>query len=64
MNSTNLHTLPIAPPVSRAMFFTQLLIEPRPQSEMFFDDPTTDSPAEPTAPIAAPTQPSTCGFSA
>ena len=64
MNATDLHTLPMAPPVSRATFFTQLLVEPRPLSELLVDDPTTDDPAEPTAPTAAPAQPTATSFPA
>ena len=64
MNSTDLHALLTAPPVSRTTFFTQLLIEPRPQSEMPFEDPATDSPTEFTAPSADFNQPYASGFSA
>ena len=64
MNSTDLHTLLVAPPMSRATFFAQLVAEPTPQRETAFDDPPADSAAEPPTPLATAGQPAATGFAA
>ena len=64
MNSTDLHTLPAAPPVSRAVFFTLLLTEPDPQSEPAPDEQPGQSAAEAVAPAAAPALLTPTGFPA
>ncbi|MCI1186548.1 hypothetical protein MON38_03900 [Hymenobacter sp. DH14] len=64
MNSADLHLLLAAPPVSRAAFFTKLLVEPVLPGETQPDEPATDSAPVPAAPPAAPAEPSAAGFPA
>ena len=49
MNTTDLHTLLVAPPVSRTTFFAQLLAGPSPHTpqEKPFEDLIPDCVAEP-----------------
>jgi hypothetical protein len=64
MNSTELHTLLVAPPMSRATFFAQLVVEPTPQNETACDDPLADSATAPPTPLATAAQPAATGFAA
>ena len=66
MNSTDLHPLLAAPPVSRATFFAQLLATPgpRPQSELFTDDGVSEAVADAPTPATAPARGAATGFPA
>ena len=66
MNTTDLHTLLAAPPVSRTTFFAQLLAGPGPHTphEKLIEDLIPDSVTEPVTPLGDAAEHAAIGFPA